>query len=100
MRTQDIQLEISFDEYNSYVPPSINAKLYVVEGSRPKFDYAYQIVDGGTKNSVGNGDGIIQYGESFDLALTVRNSGKGAVNQVQTDTAAKGFTTLILKQRR
>ena len=48
MRTQDIPVEISFDEYNSYVPPAINAKLYVVEASRPKFDYAYQIVDGGT----------------------------------------------------
>jgi len=54
-----------------------------VEASRPKFDYAYQIVDGGTENSVGNGDGIIQYGESFDLVLTVRNSGKGTASQVQ-----------------
>ena len=84
MRTQDIPVEISFDEYNSYVPPAINAKLYVAEALRPKFDYAYQIVDGGTENSVGNGDGIIQYGESFDLALTVRNSGTGAASQVQT----------------
>jgi carboxyl-terminal processing protease len=84
MRTQDIPISIRFEEYNDYVPPDIDAKLHVVEKPRPKFDYAYRILDGGTPNSVGNGDGIIQRGESVDIVLTVRNSGAGPAEDVTT----------------
>ena len=48
-----------------------------MENPRPKFDYAYRIIDGGTATSVGNGDGILQRGESADILVTIRNSGEG-----------------------
>ena len=77
--SQEVAVLIQFEEYNDYTPDAIMTRLYIVEEERPRFEYAYRIVDGGTERSVGNGDGIIQYGESFDLVLTVRNSGKGKV---------------------
>jgi carboxyl-terminal processing protease len=44
-----------------------------VEGlPRPQFAYAYQLVDDG-----GNGDGLLQTGESARLHVTVKNVGKG-----------------------
>ena len=76
-RTQDIPIRIRFAEFNGYVPANINSLLRVVENPRPKFDYAYRVVDGGTATSVGNGDGILQRGESADILVTVRNSGEG-----------------------
>ncbi len=39
---------------------------------RPKFSYAYQLVD-----DSGNGDGLAQKGESMRLHVTVRNIGEG-----------------------
>ena len=84
MQTQDIPVRISFEEYNDWVPPDIDAKLHVVGKPRPKFDYAYRILDGETPNSVGNGDGIIQRNESVDIVVTVRNSGAGPANGVTT----------------
>ena len=77
MRTQDIPIRIQFGEYNTHVPESIDVKLKVVEIPRPKFDYTYRVVDGGTSTSIGNEDGILQRGESADVLVTVRNSGKG-----------------------
>ena len=77
MRTQTVPIGIRFAEYNDHIPANIEAELNVLEEPRPKFDYAYRIIDGGTKNSVGNGDGIFQRGESADILVTVRNSGSG-----------------------
>ena len=77
MRTQEIPIRIRFGEYNDHVPENIDVKLKVIEILRPKFDYAYRIIDGGTATSVGNGDGILQRGESADVLVTIRNSGEG-----------------------
>ena len=77
IRTQEIPIYIKFAEYNDHAPVDIRATLNVREKPRPKFDYAYRIVDGGTATSVGNGDGIFQRGESADIILTVKNSGDG-----------------------
>ena len=82
MPTQDVPIHITFDEYNGYVPADIDAKAHIIGKPRPKFDYAYRILDGGTPNSVGNGDGIIQRGEAVDILLTIRNSGSGPAKGV------------------
>lgn len=82
MRTQEVPIRIQFGEYNDHVPANIEDKLKVIETPRPRFDYAYRIVDGGTANSTGNGDGIIQPGESADVRVTIRNSGKGNATDV------------------
>ncbi|MDE0315379.1 MAG: caspase family protein [Candidatus Poribacteria bacterium] len=77
MRTQEILIGIKFSEHNDHVPANIETKFNIIEKSRPKFDYAYRIIDGDTETSVGNGDGIFQRGESADIFVTVRNSGEG-----------------------
>ena len=81
-RTQDIPIRIRFAEYNDHTPANIESVLRVVENPRPKFDYAYRIIDGGTATSVGNGDGIFQRGESADLQVAIRNSGTGSATGV------------------
>ena len=83
--SQEVPILVRFEEYNDYVPDTITTKLYLKEEERPKFDFSYRIVDGGTESSVGNGDGIIQYGESFDLVLTVRNNGQGMASEVKAN---------------
>ncbi len=80
--TQDIPIGVMFAEHNDHTPETIHTKLQVTEIPRPKFDYAYRIIDGGTKTSVGNGDGIFQRGESADILVTVRNSGRGNASGV------------------
>ena len=84
MLTRDIPLRLRFSEYNGYVPEDIEARLHVTGQPRPKFDYNYRVVDGGTRDSVGNGDGIFQRGESVDIQVTVRNSGAGTATGVNT----------------
>lgn len=84
MRNQAVPISIRFAEYNDHIPANIEAKLNVLERPRPKFDYAYRIIDGGTDTSVGNGDGIFQRGESADIIVVIRNSGEGSAEGVTT----------------
>ena len=57
--SQEVPILVRFEEHNDYVPDAINTKLYLRAEDRPKFDFSYRVVDGGTESSVGNGDGII-----------------------------------------
>ncbi|MCB9710926.1 MAG: caspase family protein [Nitrospiraceae bacterium] len=70
-----IPVEVQFDEYNGFTPDPLKALITLAGSPRPRLAYNYQIIDNGTGQSVGNGDGRIQKGEAVDLLLTVKNVG-------------------------
>jgi len=50
----------------------------MIEGlDRPRFSYGSFIDDGVSKDTVGNGDGFLQVGESVALVVGIKNTGKG-----------------------
>jgi uncharacterized protein YgiM (DUF1202 family) len=71
----ETQIEVVFQEFNGFIPHPLHAALTVAGTQRPRFAYNYQILDDGSGQSVGNGDGRIQKGEAVDLLLTLRNVG-------------------------
>ena len=75
LTTQEIPLDIHFEEYNGFVPDPLKALITLSGPPRPRLAYNYQILDDGTGQSVGNGDGRIQKGEAVDLLLTIKNVG-------------------------
>lgn len=75
MTTEEIPLDIQFEEYNGFVPDPLKALITLSGPPRPRLAYNYQILDNGTGQSVGNGDGRIQKGEAVDLLLTIKNVG-------------------------
>jgi len=75
MTTEEIPLDIQFEEYNGFVPDPLKALITLSGPPRPRLAYNYQILDDGTGQSVGNGDGRIQKGEAVDLLLTIKNVG-------------------------
>jgi uncharacterized protein YgiM (DUF1202 family) len=75
MTTEEIPLDIQFEEYNGFVPDPLKALITLSGPPRPRLAYNYQILDNGTGQSVGNGDGQIQKGEAVDLLLTIKNVG-------------------------
>ena len=74
-KKEEIPLEISFEEYNGFIPNPLHAVVTLTHSNRPRLAYNYQIVDDGSGQSVGNGDGRIQKGEAVDLLVTLRNVG-------------------------
>ena len=58
--------------------PSNPLRLRILAAERPVFAYSHQIID------QGNGDGLVQAGETHKLRITVRNTGSG----VAEDTVA------------
>jgi carboxyl-terminal processing protease len=70
-RVDDIRWE--FTEAGGAAVDVAPLKLTVTAQPRPLFAYTYQLIDDG-----GNGDGLLQVGESVRLRATVKNEGKGA----------------------
>src|SRR5204863_6678463 len=89
-----LPLEIVFEEYHGFVADPLKAVVNIRGSSRPMFAYSYQILDDGSGNSAGNGDGRIQKGEAVDLALTIKNVGQVGARETSvevTGPAANGF---------
>ncbi len=57
---------------------------------RPQFTFMLKSWDDGAFDSVGNGDGIIQVGETIALELQVKNVGNGISNQTTAVLKADG----------
>jgi len=70
------ELVVKFSELNGNAPEDVKSAVSIDALSKPVFSYSYQIIDEG-EGLTGNGDGIIQRGEVVDLALFVKNIGKG-----------------------
>jgi len=73
-----VPMRIEFEEYNGFVPDPVKALIALKGLPRPRFAYTYQIIDDGSGDSVGNGDGRLQKGEAVDLLLTLKNVGSVA----------------------
>ncbi len=66
------QLEWEFTEANGTHVDAPVTNVAIQGLPRPQFAYTYQLLDGS-----GNGDGLLQIGESARLHVTVKNVGKG-----------------------
>jgi uncharacterized protein YgiM (DUF1202 family) len=53
----------------------LRAALSLTGQPRPRFAYTHQLLDDGSGQSVGNGDGRIQTGEAIDVLITIKNVG-------------------------
>jgi carboxyl-terminal processing protease len=69
-RVEAIDWEIH--EGNGVKAEAPSLKLAVKGVDRPQFAYTYQLIDDG-----GNGDGLVQLGESYRMLVTVKNMGPG-----------------------
>ncbi len=72
---QEMPLQVVFEEYNGFTPRPLQALVMLTGGPRPRLAYNYQVMDDGSGQSVGNGDGRIQKGEAVDILLTLKNVG-------------------------
>jgi carboxyl-terminal processing protease len=75
-RTDPLKLEV-FEEHGAKTKLDDALTLKVKGMARPLFAYAYQLVD----DVKGNGDGLVQRGESVRLHVTVKNIGQGKSNE-------------------
>ena len=72
-RVDPLHLEVT-EEHGAKTTLDANELLVRVDGpARPIYSYAYQLID----DIKGNGDGLIERGESVRLHVTVKNTGPG-----------------------
>ena len=75
-RTDPLKLEV-FEEHGATTKLDDTVTLKVKGMPRPLFAYSYQLID----DVKGNGDGLVQRGESVRLHVTVKNIGQGKSNE-------------------
>jgi carboxyl-terminal processing protease len=75
-RTDPLKLEV-FEEHGAKAKLDDALTLKVKGMARPLFAYSYQVID----DVKGNGDGLVQRGESVRLHVTVKNIGEGKSNE-------------------
>ncbi|MDA2918625.1 S41 family peptidase [Desulfobacterota bacterium AH_259_B03_O07] len=75
--TREDKITLQFMESNNTEVPEHTFKARIEELPRPRFTFNYEIVDDGRYDSIGNGNGIPELGETIGLLLRVKNNGKG-----------------------
>ena len=75
-RIDPLRLEV-FEEHGATAATENELRLGIKGLARPVFAYAYQLID----DVKGNGDGLVQRGESVRLHVTVKNTGAGKSNE-------------------
>jgi carboxyl-terminal processing protease len=82
-RLDVVKLEVSDDKSSKLEPEDVKIKIDGLK--RPRFAYAYQVID----DVRGNGDGLVQPGEEVRLHVTVKNVGEGKSYATQATLANK-----------
>jgi carboxyl-terminal processing protease len=63
-------------------PPPTVGRLEIRDVPRPRFGFSWHVIDDGTGESRGNGDGIVQAGEEIELLVRVKNIGDGPTSDL------------------
>ncbi len=71
--SREAVMDFHFTESNQYLPPKTPFRFEVTTLPLPDFSYTYQIRD-----ESGNGDGLIQRGETVEILVDVLNQGEGS----------------------
>jgi carboxyl-terminal processing protease len=69
-------------------------KVRINAAERPIFAYAHQLIDGG------NGDGLVQKGESHKLQVRIKNTGKGVAKETSAILRNASGTALTMNKAR
>lgn len=88
-------LNWEFTEAHGHKVTGAPLKVTVTGLPRPQFAYTYQLID-----DPGNGDGLLQVGESFRLLATVKNVGVGASLGATASIGNKTGDGLVVKKGR
>jgi hypothetical protein len=71
----DASVEVDFRELNDFAPQPVEGKVHIRPAVRPGLALSARAVDDGSGESVGNGDGIVQRGETVEYHIGVKNTG-------------------------
>jgi len=75
---RDVPVELTFHEAYDRFPKAEPFSMTVEETATPLFEYSYTILDDGAKGSKGNGNHLVDKGETIALDIHIKNSGSAA----------------------
>ena len=89
-------IRLDFEELHGHAPPPAEVRTDVTGLPRPTFAYATHIAD----DVHGNGNGIVERGETSTLYLHVRNTGVGATHHTEANLRSLAGEGVLLRAGR
>jgi len=80
MDTRRDEVTLHFEDEGGKAPPDLTTSFGVVEIPKPVFAFSVQLDD----KAGGNGDGLAQRGETFEVRVDVKNTGGGPAGEKTT----------------
>lgn len=74
--------KIEFVSDNRGVIPPLSVVTQFVEKPKPVFTWRYRLFDNGSEGSSGNGNGLVEKGETIALTVTIRNESPNPASDV------------------
>jgi carboxyl-terminal processing protease len=91
------EVTLKFEDDAGKAPPELATSFGVIEVSKPMFAFSVQLED----KAGGNGDGLAQRGETFNVRVDVRNVGTGASgDKTYVSLKSLGDEKLFIKKGR
>jgi carboxyl-terminal processing protease len=84
LRRED-KVTFSFQEGNGNIPEKFESMVETKPVERPSYAYQMELHEDGVEGSRGDGDGIVEAGESAVLKFKVENQGKGESQKTQVN---------------
>jgi carboxyl-terminal processing protease len=75
--TRRDEVTLHFEDEGGKAPPDVSTSFGIVEIPKPVFAFSVQLDD----KAGGNGDGLAQRGETFNVRVDVKNTGTGAAGE-------------------
>jgi carboxyl-terminal processing protease len=75
--TRRDEVTFHFEDDAGKAPPDLTTSFGIVEIPKPVFAFSVQLDD----KAGGNGDGLVQRGETFNVRVDVKNTGSGAAGE-------------------
>ncbi|WP_053234192.1 MXAN_5808 family serine peptidase [Sandaracinus amylolyticus] len=85
-------IRVEFSEAHGHAPPSTEIRTQIRALPRPQFAYQVQVAD----DVRGNGDGLVQRGETASVYLRVRNTGQGRTYETQANLQSRAGQGVLL----
>jgi len=89
-------IKVEFFEANDRNPKPGEVRTTIRSLPRPQFAYSVQVTD----DEQGNGDGLLQRGESGRIYLRIRNVGEGRTFKTETNLSNRSGSGILLKKGR
>ena len=93
-------IQLHFEESQGLVPKDQDLRVAIQSIGKPKFAFTYEINDSNGRETKGNGNALIEPGETVELKLHIQNVGQAKTEEASASVRNLSGNAIFLKKGR